>query len=171
MSKRKGKRRISSEAKTCFTFAIVFLIAGISCIIYGRFFYHSSNMVNPDEIKSGQTATVISAQKRERNLSYNDKEREKKKGYSDDEIRWEYQVVYSVDADGKEYTYEDVLPYRDDGKFTPHEGDTEIISYAVVNGEFIPNPETRSINGTIITGGVLIILAVIATGIGLFIRK
>ena len=171
MSKKKKHRQISSEARTCFIFAAVFLICGIGCVIYGKTAYVSEKMVSPDDIVTGQTATVISVEKQSRNLSPSDKELEKKKGYSEDEIRWEYHVVYSVDVDGEQYTYDAVRRYRDDGTGKPHEGDTEVINYAIKDGRFIVHPETQGTNGTVIGGYILVILSVIALGIGLFLRK
>ncbi len=171
MSKRRKKKAISSESRTCFIFAVAFLVIGIGSIIYGKKFHHSTDMVSIDDIVTGQVATVISVEKQDRNLSNNDKEREKKKGYSDDEIRWQYYVVYSVDVDGKEYTYDTVKPYTDEGISKPEVGDTEVINYAFKDGKFIPHPETQEVNGTVIAGWFLVILSFIAAGIGLFLRK
>ncbi len=171
MSKKKKRQKRSSESKTCFIFAAAFLVCGLACIIYGKKFYHSDKMVSENEIITGQTATVTSVEKRDRTLTNSEKEQLKKDGYSDDEIRWEYYVQYSIMIDGTEYTYDDVRPYYDDGKFTPREGDTDIVNCAIKNGELIVSPETGGTNSAVISGWILAILGVIALGIGFFIRK
>ena len=171
MSKKKKKNGISSEAKTCFYFAAGFLVVGIICIIYGKKFYHTDDMVTLDDIVTGQTATIVSVDKVERNLSNSDKERERKNGYTDDEIRWEYDVVYSVEADGREYTYEDTVRYHEDNTHNPRVGDTDVINYAIKDGKFIPHPETQDTNGSVLIGWILAILSIPAAGIGLFLRK
>jgi hypothetical protein len=99
------------------------------------------------------------------------KKEEQKKGYSPEEIRWEYNVVYSVDVDGEEYTFEETRRFRDDGSHTPRVGDNEVINYAIKDGEFIPHPETQETNGTVLCGYILLILSVISAGLGLFLRK
>ena len=167
MSRKKKKHgQMSSTFKTTLIGAIVFMVAGIGCIIYGLTAYHSDRMVPSDEIVTGVTSTVTNVEKRERNLSVTEKEREKKNGMTDDEIRWEYYV----EDGGNTYTYEDVRPYRGNGS-APKTGDTDVINYAVVNGEFIAHPETRSTNTTVAGGVILVILSVITFGIGRFIRK
>ena len=170
MSKKKQKK-ISSEARTCFVFAALFIIVGIAAIIYGKNFYHSTDMVALEDIKTGKTATIVSVEKRERELTVSEQKEEQKKGYSPEEIRLEYKVVYSVDVDGKEYTFEEAKRFRDDGSYTPHVGDTEVINYAIIDGEFIPNPTTQETNGTVICGYILLILSVISAGLGVFLRK
>ncbi len=168
---RKKKRQVSSEVKTCFSFAAGFLIAGILCILYGKMFYHTDDMVSPDDIVTGKTATVTSVEKRERNLSQDDIEHERKNGFTEDEIRWEYYVTYSVEDNGREYTYSDTARYREDGSHTPHVGDTDVINYAIKDGKFIPHPETQSTNGAVIGGWILIVLSLLAGGVGLFLKK
>ena len=170
MSNKKKQKRISSEARTCFIFSLIFIVLGIGAIIYGKKFYHSDNIVSLDDIVTGQTATIISVEKRERNLSNKEQEDERKQGHSDNEIKWEYSVIYSVDAEGTEYTYDDIKLYRD-GENAPHIGDEEIINYTIRNGEFIPNPETQDTNNVVICGWGMVILAIIAAGVGLFLRK
>ena len=98
-------------------------------------------------------------------------EQEKKQGYTDDEIRWEYYVKYSVHDNGREYTYSDTQRYREDGTHIPKVGDTDVINYAIKDGKFIPHPETQGINGAVIGGWFLVVLSVAAAGIGLFLRK
>ena len=170
MSKKKKNKRISSEAKTCFYAALALFVVGIACIIYGKMFYHPADMVTLDDIVTGQTATIVSVEKVERNLSTSDKELERKNGFTDDEIRWEYKVVYSVDADGEEYTYDDTVRYRE-GKPAPREGDTEVINYAIKDGKFIVHPETQETNHSVIFGWILAILSIPAAGLGLYLRK
>ncbi len=167
---KKKRKRVSSEAKTCFIFAVVFLVFGIGCIVYGKKFYSSDDMVTLDDIVTGQTATIISVEKRERGLSAKEQEDERKSGRSEDEIKWNYYVVYSINADGNEYTYDDVKPFLD-GKAAPKVGDEEVINYAVKNGKFIPHPETQETNTAVICGWGLVILSLIAAGIGIFLRK
>ena len=171
MSKKKKNRKISSESKTCFYFAIGFLVAGIACIIFGKTLYHTDDMVNLDDVVTGKTATITSVEKRERTLSREDEEYERKKGYTEDEIRWEYLVKYTVEDGGNEYTYYDTVRFRSDGTHTPKVGDTDVISYAIKDGKFIPHPETQGINGAVIGGWILVILSVLAGGVGLFLRK
>lgn len=171
MSRKKKRGGISSEAKTCFYLAIGFLVVGIACIIYGKLFYHSEDMVTIDDIVTGQTATIVSVDKVERNLSSNEKKRLRDNGYTDDEIRWGFDVVYSVEANGREYTYEDTVAYHEDDWRNPHVGDTDVINYAVKDGKFIPHPETQGTNGSVIIGWILAILSIPAAGIGLFLRK
>ena len=169
MSKRK-KKGLRSEARTCFIFALVFIVLGIGSIAYGKLFYGSDDMVTLDDIMTGQTATIVSVDKRERSLSHKEQEDEKKNGRSENEIKWEYHIVYSVDADGQEYTYNEIRPYLE-GKPAPKEGDTEVINYAIKNGEIIPHPETKETNNAVICGWALVILSVVAAGIGLFLNK
>ncbi len=171
MSKKKKKNGISSEARTCFIFAAIFLVCGIASLIYGKKFYHSDDMVSIDDITTGQTATIVNVEKRERNLSPSDKDLEKKNGASDDEIRWEYYVEYEVEANGETYHYDDVVRYRDDGKNTPHVGDTDVINYAIKDGEFIVHPETEGTNNVVICGWILLFLCIPAAGIGFFLKK
>ena len=172
MSRRKKKKnRISSESKTCFMFALGFAVVGILSIIYGKTLYHTDDMVSLDDIVTGQTATITSVEKVERNLSNADAENERKNGYSDDEIRWEYRVEYTVTDNGKEYTYSDTVRYREDGTRTPEVGDTDVINYAIKDGKIIPHPETQGTNGPVIAGWILVILAVISGGLGLFLKK
>ena len=171
MSKKKKKKIITSESKTCFRFAIGFLIVGIICIIYGKTIYHTDDMVTLDDIVTGKTATVTSVEKRERTLSRKDEENERKQGYTEDEIRWEYYVEYSVEDNGRKYTYSDTARYHEDGTHAPQVGDTEVINYAIKDGRFIPHPETQGTNGAVIAGWFLVILSVAAAGVGLFLRK
>ena len=168
---KKKRKKISSESKTCLIFAALFLIVGIAAIIYGKNFYHSTDMVALEDIKTGQIATIVSVDKRERDLTVSEQKEEQKKGYSPEEIRWEYNVVYSVDVDGEEYTFEETRRFRDDGSHTPRVGDNEVINYAIKDGEFIPHPETQETNGTVLCGYILLILSVISAGLGLFLRK
>ncbi|SCY72155.1 hypothetical protein SAMN02910292_02638 [Lachnospiraceae bacterium XBB2008] len=171
MSKKKKKKQISSESKTCFYFAIGFLVVGILCIIFGKTLYHTDDMVSLDDVITGKTATITSVEKRERTLSREDEELERKKGYTEDEIRWEYYVVYTVKDGGNEYTYSDTARFRSDGTHIPKVGDTEVINYAIKDGKFIPHPETQGTNGAVIGGWFLVILSVLAAGVGLFLRK
>ena len=160
MSRKKKKHgQMSSTFKTCLIGAAIFFVAGIGCVIYGAAFYHT-----------GVTATVTDVVKQERNLSVKDREREEKNGRSEDEIRYEYLVSYAVEDNGNTYTYERIEPYSE--KHTPPKpGDTDVINYAIVDGEFIVSPETQAVNGSVITGAVLIFLSLLALGIGFFIRK
>ena len=171
MSKKKKKKSITSESKTCFWFAIGFLVVGILCIIYGKKFYHTDDMVSLDDIVTGKTATITSVEKRKRTISREDEEYEKKKGYTRDEIQWEYLVTYSVEDNGREYVYYDTARYHEDGSHIPQVGDTDVINYAIKDGEFIPHPETQGINGAVIGGWFLVILSIPAFGVGLFLRK
>ena len=171
MGKKKKKKNISSESKTCFYFAIGFLIAGIICIIYGKTSYHADSVVPQEDVVTGKTATVTSVEKRERTLSRDDEEYERKKGYTDDEIRWEYEVEYTVEDNGREYTYYETKRYYEDGSHEPKVGDTDVINYAIKDGEFIAHPETRGTNGAVIGGWILVILSAAAAGIGMFLRK
>ena len=169
MSKKK-KKNISSESKTCFYFAVGFLVVGILCLIYGKKFYHTDDMVSLDDIVTGKTATITSVEKRERTISRADEERERKQGFTDDEIRWEYNVEYTVEDNGREYTYYDTAKYREGGK-NPQVGDTDVINYAIKDGKFIPHPETQGTNGPVICGWILMFLALPSAGIGFFLRK
>ena len=60
MSKKKKKKNISSESKTCFYFAIGFFVVGVLCIIFGKTLYHTDDMVSPDDVITGKTATITS---------------------------------------------------------------------------------------------------------------
>ena len=171
MSRKKKKRTLTSESKTCFYFAAGFFVVGILCIIFGKTHYHTDDMVTLDDVVTGKTATIVSVEKRNRTISREDEEYERKKGYTEDEIRWEYSVKYSVEDNGQEYTFYDTARYREDGTHVPKVGDTNVINYAIKDGEFIPNPETQGTNGAVIGGWFLVILSIPATGIGLFLRK
>ena len=46
MSRKKKKRTLTSESKTCFYFAAGFLVVGILCIIFGKTLYHTDDMLN-----------------------------------------------------------------------------------------------------------------------------
>ncbi len=168
---RKKKKNMRSEVKTCFGFAIGFLVAGILCIIYGKTLYHTDDMVSLDDVVTGKTATVTSVEKRERTISRDDEEHERKQGYTADEIRWEYLVEYTVEDNGREYTYFDTARYHEDGSHTPKVGDTDVINYAIKDGKIIPHPETQGINGAVIGGWILVILSALAAGVGHFLRK
>ena len=168
MSKKKKQLKISSEAKTAFTFAIVAVAIGIICIIYGNFFY--SNVVADKDVVTGVKATVTNVEKVSRGLSQSEKKQEEDKGKSKDEIEYEYSVTYTVEDGGKTYTYTDSKPYRDGGS-KPAIGDTTTISYAIVNGEFTPHPETRGANQFNICGWFLVIFGGVAALVGYFIRK
>ena len=170
MSKKKKHGQMSSTTKTTLVGGIIFLVVGIGCIVYGLTGYRSDKMVSSDDIVTGVTSTVTDVEKRDRNLSVTDKEREKKNGLTDDEIRWEYFVTYTVEDGGNTYTYNDVRPYRG-SSHEPKVGDTDVINYAIIDGEFVPHPETRSTNPTVATGVILVILSVIAFGVGRFLRK
>ena len=170
MSKKKKKKmHISKEAKTCFIGAAIVLVVGIGCIVYGNIFY--SNVVSLDDVTTGATADIVSVEKVDRNVSQSDVEREREKGYSENEIRYEYLVGYSITVDGKEYTYTKTKPYRDSGSIKPVVGDTEVINYAMVDGELVVNPETREANQFNICGWFLTVAGIVILGIGLFIRK
>ena len=171
MSRKKRKPgQMSSTFKTCLIGAALFFVAGIGCVIYGAAFYHTDKMVTSDEIVTGVTATVTDVVKQDRNLSVKDREREEKNGRSEDEIHYEYLVSYAVEDNGNTYSYERIEPYSE--KHTPPKiGDTDVINYAIVDGEFIVSPETQAVNGSVITGAVLIFLSLLALGIGFFIRK
>ncbi len=78
MSKKK-KKNITSTSKNCFYFAIGFIVVGILCIIYGKVFYHTDDMVSIDDVVTGKTATVTSVEKRDRTLSRDDEEFERKR--------------------------------------------------------------------------------------------
>ena len=171
VSKKKKKRNITSESKTCFYFAIGFLLVGIICIIYGKKFYHTDDMVSLDDVVTGKTATITDVEKRERTISRQDEELEKKNGFTEDEIRWEYLVTYTVKDNGREYTYYDTVRYREDESRAPKVGDTDVINYAIKDGKFIPHPETQGVNGAVIGGWFLLILALPAAGVGLYLRK
>ena len=171
MSKKKKKRTLTSESKTCFCFAVGFLVVGILCIIFGKTLYHTDAMVSLDDVVTGKTATIVSVEKRNRTISREDEEYERKKGYTEDEIRWEYSVKYSVEDNGQEYTFYDTARYREDGTHVPKVGDTNVINYAIKDGKFIPHPETQGTNGAVIGGWFLVALSIPAAGIGLFLRK
>ena len=168
---KKKKKNITKESKTCFYFAIGFLVVGILCIVYGKTLYHTDEMVSLDDVVTGKTATITSVEKRERTLSRDDEEFERKKGYTEDEIRWEYYVTYSVKDNGREYTYSETERYREDGSHMPLVGDTDVINYAIKDGKFIPHPETQGTNGPVVAGWFLVILSVPAAGVGLYLRK
>ena len=91
-SKKGNNKRISSESKTCFAFTAGFLVIGILLYLFGKFGYHSRDMVSLDDIKTAQTATVISVDLVERNLSQDERKIEKDKGYTEDEIDYKYEV-------------------------------------------------------------------------------
>ncbi len=148
---------------------MIFLVAGLGSLIYGKTFYKSDKMVSLDDVRTGVTATITDVERRERNLSATDKEREKKNGRTEDEIRWEYAITYTVSDNGRDYTYEDVKNHVE-GKTPPKVGDTDVINYAIVDGEFIVHPETSGTNSAIICGFILMGLAVVAFGVGMFIR-
>ena len=171
MGKKKKKNNMTSESKTCFYFAIGALIIGILCIIYGKTIYHTDDMVSLDDVVTGKTATITSVEKAERNLSHSDEEYERKNGFTEDEIRWEYHIVYTVEDNGREYTYTDTKRYHEGGVGAPKVGDTDVINYAIKDGKFIPHPETQGTNGPVIGGWFLVILAALAGGIGLFLKK
>ena len=171
MSKKKKKCNLSSEAVTCFRFAVGFAVVGIILVIFGKTFYHSDKMVDEDEIVSGQTATIISVDKVNRNLSPSDKKLEEDKGYSGDELLYEYSVTYQITDNGTDYTYDDTVRYHNNGSHTPAVGDTEVVSYAIKNGELIVHPETADVNQFVVCGWGLIILGILATAVGFFIRK
>ncbi len=171
MSKKKKNGKLSSEAVTCFRFAVGFAVVGVLLIIFGKTLYHSDNMVNENEIITGQTATIISVDKVNRNLSPSDKKLEEDKGYSGDELLYEYSVTYQVTDNGTDYTYDDTVRYHNNGSHTPRVGDTEVISYAIKNGELIVHPETTDVNQFVVSGWFLIILGILATAVGFFIRK
>ena len=168
--KKKSENGVSSEARTCFTFAAAFAVIGIILIIVGKNWYHTKDMVSEDEIQMGE-AVVVSVDKVSRNLSPSDKKLEEDKGYTGDELRYEYSVTYQVNVDGTDYTYGDTRRYYNNGSHEPKVGDTDTITYAVKDGEFIAHPETQGTNQFTIGGGFLIVLAVIALAIGFFIRK
>ncbi len=169
-NKKKGNKGISSEARTCFTFAAASAVIGIILIIIGKNWYHTKNMVSEDEIQMGE-AVVVSVDKVSRNLSPSDKKIEEDKGYTGDELRYEYSVTYQVTADGTDYTYSDTRRYYNNGSHEPKIGDTDAVTYAVKDGEFIVHPETQGTNQFTGGGWFLIILAVLASGVGFFIRK
>ena len=171
MSKKKKKKNITSESKTCFYFAIGFLVVGIVCIIYGKTLCHTGDMVSLDDVVTGKTATITSVEKRKRTISREDEEIEKKKGYTKNEIQWEYFVTYSVEDNGQEYIYYDTARYHEDGTHIPKVGDTDVINYAIKDGKFIPHPETQGTNGAVIGGWFLVLLSAAALGVGLFLRK
>ena len=168
MSKKKKQLKISSEAKTSFTFALVSIVIGIGCIIYGNLFY--SNVVDDKDVVTGAKATITKVEKVSRGLSQSEKKLEEDKGKSKNEIEYEYSVTYTVEDGDKTYTYTDRKPYRDGGS-KPAIGDTTTISYAIVNGEFTPHPETKGVNQFNICGWFLVILGGFAALIGFFIRK
>ena len=169
MAKKKRSKKGSSESRTALIGAVIFLVAGLGCLIYGKTFYKSDKMVSPDDVRTGVTATVTDVEKRERNLSVSDRKREEKNGRTENEIRWEYVVTYTVSDNGRDYTYEEVKNYVE-GKAHPKVGDTDVINYAVVDGEFIVHPETSGTNSAVICGFILMGLAVVAFGVGMFIR-
>lgn len=170
MSKKKKRGQMSSTFKTTLIAAAVFMVAAVGCIAYGLTAYHSDKVVSSDDIVTGVTSTITGVEKRERNLSVSEKEREKKNGMTDDEIRWEYYVTYTVEDGGNTYTYYDIKPYREK-KSAPKVGDTDVINYAIIDGEFVPHPETSSINTATVSGVILAVLSLISLGVGLFIRK
>lgn len=167
--KKKKKKRMSRESRTCFIIAAIAVIVGIASIIYGNYFF--DNGLSLDNVTTGATSTIVSVDRVDRNLSPSDKKLEQEKGLSDDEIRYEYQVGYSITIDGREYTYSDTKPYRDDGKNKPVVGDTDVINYAIKDGELIVNPETKEVNQFNICGWGLVIFGVVILGIGIYIRK
>ncbi len=171
MSRKKKKAKISSEAKTAFIFAAVFLVCGIGCILFGKLWYHTDDMVTLDELETGKTATIVAVDKRDRNLSQSEKKIEKQKGRSDEELKYEYYVTYSIIDNDKEYTYADTKPYRNHGATAPEVGDTEVVNYTIKDGKLIVNPETQDVNQFVVSGWILAILGALAAGIGFFIRK
>ena len=175
MSKKKKNRKLSSEVKTCFIAAVVLLVSGIGCIIYGKLFYSSDKMVKESDILTGQVATIISVEEQEVDLNYvgfsddddEDEEEYVETGDEESDTATVFHVVYSVTVNGTEYTYEDDLSE----KRNPQVGDTDIINCAIVNGKLIAHPETQSTNSTVIIGWAIAILGVIAGGAGLFLKK
>ncbi len=169
MSK-KGNKSISSESKTCFAFMAGFLVIGILLYLFGKFLYHPAGMVSLDDIKTGQTATVISVDKVSRSLSQSERKIEKDKGATEDELDYEFDVKYSITDNGTEYTYVEKKKYKSDG-IDPKVGDTDVVSYAIVDGEIIVHPETQGNNQFTFCGGLLVFLGIIAFGLGMFLRK
>lgn len=169
MSKKKKSRQISGEARTCFTGAAIALVIGLCCILYGNLFYN--NVTSLDDVTTGATATVTSVEKVDRNLSPSEKKTEEGKGRSAEEIMYEYLVSYSVNDEGKEYTYSETRPYYDGGKNEPKVGDTDTINYAIVDGQIVVHPETKGANQFNITGWILVVLGAIAFGLGMFLKK
>ena len=170
MSKKGKKGKISSESKTCFIFTAVFIGCGLLLYLFGKFLYHPAGMVPLDDIKTGQTATVISVDKVSRNLSQSDRKIEKDKGATEDELDYEYDVEYSITDDGTEYTFVEKEKYRSDST-GPEVGDTSVVNYAIVDGELIVHPETQENNQFTFCGGALMVLGVLAFGIGMFLKK
>ena len=165
MSKKKRKNQISSEVKTCFIIAAAGLVIGLCLLLYGKLFF--SGGISPDAIQTG-SAKVVAVEKVERNLSAKDQKAERDRGRSDDEIRYEYRVDYSLTADGTEYTFTDTSPLWN---AEPKVGDTDALRYAIVDGELKLHPETQSTNRYTICGGFLMILGLIFGAIGLFLKK
>ena len=154
--------------------AAVGFAAAVLCILYGLFFYRDQDVVPLEEIRTGATSTIISVEKQERNLSYTDKKREEDKGYTKDEIRWEYLVTYSVtdEEDGKEYIWQDVRRYHSDGSHTPRVGETDVLNYAIVDGKIMPHAHSQGmLNSVSICGGILFVLSFLPLGAGLYLRK
>ncbi|MCR4690570.1 MAG: hypothetical protein K5739_04435 [Lachnospiraceae bacterium] len=165
MSKKKKKNQISSEVKNCFIITAVGLVVGLCLLLYGKLFF--SGGVSQDAIQTG-SASVVAVEKVERNLSVKDQQAERDKGRTEDEIRYEYRVDYSLVAEDKEFTFTEESPLWN---AEPKVGDTEPLTYAIVDGELMLHPETQSTNRYTICGVFLMLFGLAFGGIGLFLKK
>jgi hypothetical protein len=164
MAKKKKFRwkSLSSTVRTCIIFALVFMVVGLGLFIYGALFYKGN--VKSGDLKQAP-AKLTSITERKRNLSEKEKEDERKKGIKEANIENILDVEYTYTVDGKEHVYKTTHPY--DSLDSIKVGDSGYLTYAVVDGEIVINPESDM--KYVICGVIVLALGMVAALIGFYI--
>lgn len=164
MAKKKKFRwkSLPSTVRTCITFALVFMVVGLGLFIYGALFYKGN--VKSGDLKQAP-AEITSITERKRNLSEKEKEAERKKGIKEANIEYILDVEYTYTVDGKEHVYKTTHPY--DSLDSIKVGDSGYLTYAVIDGEIVINPESDMTY--VICGVIVLALGMVAALIGFYI--
>ena len=163
MSKKK-KNKWKSLPSTCRTSIIgmlIFLIIGICLIVYGAFFGN----VERSDIQSVE-AEIVSVSRVSRNLSPSQEEDMRKKGITEDSIKYELRVDYKFTIDGKEYSHTSRKSYEKAD--VVKEGTKEVLRYMMVDGEPVIDPVT---NGTYKVFGIIFIILGALAGVAAYVLR
>ena len=159
MSKKKNKwKSLPSVVRTCLIGMVLFLVAGIGLQVYGFLFAN----ISESDIKT-VNAVATNVRKVRSKVSDSTAQRLRKKGFDEADIGFEYEIEYTYNIDGKDYTYK---TNADLDQFSGKEGETATLRYAMKNGEPIVNPNT---NFVYLFCGVVLVIVGVAAGAAAYV--
>ena len=153
MSKKKKGRNMSGEVRTCIYGMAIFLVIGISLILYGKLI----NNVSADDLMSVQ-GTIVALNKVPSDNSEKTKESLIENGFTREEVDYDIEIEYEFNLDGKTHTHIRRTSYRLGEKLNI--GDTEELKYIIRKGEVVVDPSSDGVYAGF--GYVFVALGVIA---------